>query len=90
MFSAYDHLKLKTPWLGEGNMHFNFCMWFFGLVKCLGLWVHILKLNALLNVVRVIINLSCFKLGIDNLDCLILVFKNWLHDVLIGCVVSKP
>ncbi len=48
------------------------------------------EIECIVNVVRVIINLWCFGLGIDNLDCLILVLKNWLHDVLIGYVVNKP
>ncbi len=41
-----DHLKLKTPWLSGGNIHFNVCMWFSWLVKCLGLWAQRLRLNA--------------------------------------------
>lgn len=43
-----DHLKQKTPWLNGGNVHFNLCMWFSWLVKCLGLWAQRLKLNTLL------------------------------------------
>jgi hypothetical protein len=65
-------------------------MWFFGLVKCLGIVGSHIEIECIVNVVKVIINLQCFMLGIDNLDCLILVFKNWLYDVLIGCAVNKP
>jgi hypothetical protein len=84
MFSPYDHLKLKASWLGEGNMHFNFCMWFFGLVKCLGLWAHILKLNALLMLLESSLIVDVLGWG------LITWIAFFFYDVLIGCVINKP
>ncbi len=49
-----------------------------------------IEIECIFSVVGVIINFQCSKLGIDNLDCLILVIKNLLNDVHIGCVVNKP
>lgn len=49
-----------------------------------------IEIECIFNVVGVITNFQCSKLGINNLDCLILVIKNWPNDAHIGCVVNKP
>ncbi len=49
-----------------------------------------IEIEYIFSVVGVITNFQCSKLGIDNLDCLILVIKNWPNNACIGCVVNKP
>ncbi len=42
------------------------------------------------NMVGIIIGLKCCQLGIENLDKLILIIKNWLDDLRFGCTNAKP
>jgi hypothetical protein len=39
-------------------------------------------------VVNIIVNLQWFKLGIENLDHLILIVKNWPNDDCVGCALN--
>ncbi len=48
-----------------------------------------IEIECIFNVVGVIINFQCSKLGIDNLDCFILVIKNLPNDACIRCIVNK-
>jgi hypothetical protein len=38
----------------------------------------------------IITSLRCCQLGIENLDKLILIMKNWLDDPRFGCTNAKP
>jgi hypothetical protein len=49
-----------------------------------------IEIECIFSVVGVITTFQCYKLGINNLDYLILVIKNWPNDAHIGCVVNKP
>jgi hypothetical protein len=70
-------------------MQFQFLHVVFLACQVLGIVGSKTEIECIFNVVRVITNLQCSKLEIDNLDCLILVVKNWFNDPHIGCVVDK-
>jgi hypothetical protein len=38
----------------------------------------------------IITSLKCCQLGIENLDKLVLIMKNWLNDLRSGCTNAKP
>ncbi len=47
-----------------------------------------IETKRIFNIVSVITNLQRFWLGIDNLDCFILI-QNWLNDIRLGCARAK-
>jgi hypothetical protein len=63
------------------HVSFLFC-------QVLGIVGSYIETKRIFNIACVIMNLRQFRLGIDNLDRLILV-KNWLNDMHLGCVGAK-
>jgi hypothetical protein len=48
-----------------------------------------IEIEQIFSVIGVITNLWHSEFGIENLDCLILVVKNWPNDVCVGCIGGK-
>ncbi len=48
-----------------------------------------IEFNKILTIISVIINLQQFHVGINNLDHLILVIKNWCNDAHFVCEGAK-
>lgn len=48
------------------------------------------KIEFFLYMVSIITSLKCCWLGIENLDKLVLIKKNWLDDLRFGCTNAKP
>jgi len=44
-----------------------------------------IETKRIFNMARVITNLKCCWLGIENLDKLVLIMKNWLNNPRFGC-----
>lgn len=65
-------LKIENSLVKWGQPHFKFHMSFWGHQK-FGLMGSQIETKHILNVVRIIINLQHFKLGIEKLDHFILV-----------------
>lgn len=62
---------------------------FFLVCQVLGIVGFQIETQQIFNVIGIITNLRWSRLGIDNLNHLVLVIKNWPHDVYVGCDGGK-
>jgi hypothetical protein len=45
-------------------------------------------IERIFSIVGVLTSLRCCQLGLDNLDALVMICKNWPHDACAGCLFT--
>jgi len=71
------------------NMINNFFILDFLHIKLWGLWACRLKPNKILSVAKAIISLRKCQLGIENLNKIVQIMKNWHEDPRLGYAIGE-
>jgi hypothetical protein len=73
----WKHNEAKFP-----NVGFLACQY-------LGILGSQIETERIFSVAGVLTNLRCTKLGIDNLESLVMIYTNWPNDSRVGCTLYK-
>jgi hypothetical protein len=77
MVTADEYEDLLTWWRAQ-EKHFSYVR--FVVRKILGIVGSQTEAKTVFNIVSVCMNLCCSRLGMENLEMLINIYKNWLKD----------